>query len=272
VALGDEPDARRAFELALAQDSEAHLDPSTSPPEMIGLLAEVRKSLHAELTLLGQGASATLDGANLGPLPLHQQIPIGKHALRVFTADLRLDQKEEFFARPGDSIALTFNAPNASPVAASTLAPPPVGKPADSVSHEAPIETSTGVDLFGHLGVLADPVDRALAFEGGVGMERGLFIGTLSGVWGASGGVAARAGIASPKLLGPLGAYACAEVPVFFSSEVAVGLGAQAGLSWRIGIVEPYAGASFQHFLSGPGASTPRNYLLVPVGARVYLP
>ena len=54
VALSDEANARRAFELALDQDPEIQLDPNQVSPETIELLTRVRSGLHGELVLLGQ--------------------------------------------------------------------------------------------------------------------------------------------------------------------------------------------------------------------------
>jgi hypothetical protein len=280
VALADEPDARRAFELALQQDTEAHLDPSNVPPEMVALLAEVRRSLHAELTLLGQGGAVTLDGAALGPLPIHQQIPIGRHALEVYSGERKLEQKQEIVARPGDSIALTFGtlgpqaaAPPVPLVATAPPAAPPTAPPPSTVTAAPPApQGETGISPFGHIGTVVDPIDRSLGFEAGAGLEWSAFMGSLSGVWGAAPGLIARAGVASSRLVGPVGGFACAELPIFFASGADVGLGAEAGLSWRFGIVEPYAGVSLQHFFSVPGSKTPSTYFVFPIGARVYLP
>ena len=232
MAMGDQPDARKAFELALDQDADAKLDPDRSPPEMVSLLADVRKSLHAEITLLGQGASATLDGADLGPLPIHQRIPIGSHALEVATPDRGFDEKQQLEARPGDSIALTFDVPQAAKAQDAGVAAKAVSSastPAPSSQASTSVEPSAGLDVFGTVGALIDPVNRGAAFEAGAGLGYHPFVGSISGIWGATGGLVPRVGVAFPKLLGPVGLYACAEVPFFIASGAQVGLGAQVG-------------------------------------------
>ena len=272
-ALSDEPDARRAFELALDQDPDAKLDPNQVAPETVELLKRVRDGLHAQLTVEGEGATATLDGKPLGALPIHQAIPIGTHELEVANTDRGFDQKQTLLARPGDALSLKFEVPAAVATTTKPATANVTTRPSNSATPKNEVEApaQTGLDVFGQLGAMADPASKGFAFEAGGGVGYGAFIAGASAVVGSSPGASFRAGGRLRNLLGLVGVEASAELPVFFDSGVQAGVGARAGISVAFSLLEPYVDVRGEHFFSAP-AGFPENYFLAGVGLRVHAP
>lgn len=83
--------ARAAFRASLLEDPEQHVDPERVPPTLVAELARVRKSVLGELRIEcpEPNARVFVDGRSAGQTPLTLRLPVGRHDLRVLSADGR---------------------------------------------------------------------------------------------------------------------------------------------------------------------------------------
>lgn len=85
AVLGDRAAARAAFSRALHADPELVLDARRMKRQIVELFEQVRADVKGRLVVTagGPGARVFVDGRELGPAPLEQQLPVGRHRLLV---------------------------------------------------------------------------------------------------------------------------------------------------------------------------------------------
>ena len=99
--LGRRRAAREAFRTALTHDPALVLDPRKHKKMVVDLMEQVRQGLKGTLqvTADGQGAVVWVDGKEAGKVPLSMDLPVGRHRIKVASADGRARFRGEVVVR-----------------------------------------------------------------------------------------------------------------------------------------------------------------------------
>lgn len=106
---GDMEETRENFTQALWHDPELALDPEVFKPSLVEMFAEIKGGLRGKLVVgtSSPGAKVLLDGEELGPAPLEQAVPVGRHTLQVVTSDGLARSAEEIIRiQPGEKLRI----------------------------------------------------------------------------------------------------------------------------------------------------------------------
>lgn len=288
AALRDFAKVEAALGRALEYDPDVIADAQRTPPRVVTLLEAVRKKARGVLRVHGEGSGHVFaDGKPIGSPPMEVSLPIGKTRIEVRDPGGRVVQGAELILRPNrptDFAVAPFEwapAPEPPPEPKLTAQappppepppPPPVPKPQATPSpvsttaeskHEPP--PSLGWTAEGR--AYWDPGWGA-SLEAGGGLGGRHWRATVDATFGAAFGLTARGAVTFPDLVGPVGLYASADVPVFFYQQIGVGLGGSVGIGVTlISHLEVFAEGAGRWFVMGP--SNFRNgYLLAAAGFR----
>lgn len=247
--------AELALATALEHAPELQLDASTVNPMLLARLEGLRGRLTGELRVTAEEPAGTvfIDGREVGPAPFQGEVRMGEHTLELATARGRVSQRVLVRPRRLQHIHLEVPAPLGEPAAPAVLALPPPLRPF--------LELRTSIN----------PQVPSLFFEGGVGVSKGVWIGSVSYLHARVPGVCARLGLQGPELLGPVGAFVTLDVASFFPGSAVPGAGVSGGVSyapWRaVELVGEVSGRLHSQY-----AGFESTYLLFSGGARLRLP
>jgi hypothetical protein len=245
AALQRTAEVDAAFEAALSDNPEAHLDPEEVAPALVARLETVRQTLRGTLRASGSTARPALlfvDGSARGSLPWAGDLPIGRHWLEVKGPAGEVWAAEPVVIHRGR-------------LTEATLPVPP-----------APVQSSFVPWISGR--ALLDP-RGGLSFEGGVGVALSWFTAEADLTVGAGLGATLRAGVRRARIVGPIGAQATVDGVLFARPVVAPGVGPTGEVFVSLPHSEVFVSVSGRWFTPQQGYAT--SYLLLGLGLR-FLP
>lgn len=251
--------AEEAFALALEANPEASLDPTRVDPSVVKVLDGLRARTRGPLLVRStpEGAAITLDGKSTGA---EVATKIGRHKLEAKWPDGTVASLEVLVHAKRETYVVLVQGP---PAAAAAEPVEPNQKPGLGIKPFADVRAlmETGGGVYG-------------AMEIGGGVELKFFRAGAHLRLVPSFGFTARAALVVP-LVKLLSAFVEAEVPMIFSGQVAIGLGAAAGVEWHpLKFLGFWAALGGRHFfqLSDPPLFLNNDRFTLMGGVRLRLP
>lgn len=266
-ALRKPAETHDAIDTALGEDPLLADDPAFAP-SFVALLQQARVRLAGQLHVSSplQGAGVRIDGVVVGPAPVSQPLPVGRHVVEVLDARGLVRAQRTLVMTVKGSQALTLEAEPVIAVDAGLVEAP-------SAAALSPTSLPVSPFLGGRL--VVDPSCPAC----GLGLTSEASVGLIGRLWTAEAGVLFAKSLAGTLRGGPRLSFASGVVAVqltvdgvlFFERPLVPGVGASLGATWHfLTFVELFVEASLRFHWAPMDVRAGAG--LVAAGVRVRLP